>query len=92
MDRTCRPLLNIVACAGAEDLPQCVPTVVEPYVAREVGRHDPAVQVSKLFNGASVFYSRQRDHYQGADSDAITTPCDNAVVDADVVLRIRRES
>ena len=58
MGRACRSLLKIVACAGADDLPQRVPTVMQPYVAREVCRHDLAVQVGKLLNGAGVFDSR----------------------------------
>ena len=92
MNRACWPLLKVVACAGAEDLPQRVPTVMEPYVARKVGRHNPAIQVSKLLNGAGVFYTGQRDHNQGADSDAIAAGRNNVVVDADIVLRIRSKS
>ena len=40
------PLLKIVTGAGAKDLPQQVPAVLEPYIARQIGSHDPTVQVS----------------------------------------------
>ena len=68
-----------------------VPAVGEPYVAWEVGGHDPAVQVGKLFNCTRVLYSRKRNHDQGADCDARAARHNDAVVDADIVLRISPE-